>query len=311
MPRIFINYRRDDSAGWVTAIYNELIKHYERDQLFRDIDTIDFGVDFVAAINDAVQQCDVLLAIIGPQWCTITDAAGRRRLDNPNDFVRLEIAAALSRDIRVIPVLVGDAAMPYESELPENIRALSRRNGLVVGDRDFAHHMERLLGVLTRIEQTIIQHLSNSEAKAAILHQKIARNDFDVFLCHNSGDKPAIREINAKLKEQGLYPWLDEEQLQPGLPWQRTLEEQIGTIKSAAVFVGENGHGPWQDMEINAFLREFVSRDIPVIPVILADCLETPDLPIFLHSMTWVDFRKANPDPMQQLIWGITGKKGS
>src|SRR5205807_8082039 len=93
-----------------------------------------------------------------------------------------------------------------------------------------------------------------------------------------------------------------------GLPWKRALEEQIEQIKSAAVLVGKNGRGPWQDMELQAFIREFVSRRCPVIPVVLADAPNKPALPVFLRGMTWVDFRKQDPDPMGQLIWGISGE---
>ena len=138
--------------------------------------------------------------------------------------------------------------------------------------------------------------------------QKAKDEEFDVFLCHNSHDKPQVKEIARQLRAQGLKPWLDEWQLRPGLPWQRTLEAQIEQIKSAAVFVGKNGRGPWQDMELEAFIREFISRNCPVIPVVLADAPDKPQLPIFLRGMTWVDFRKQNPDPMKQLIWGIEGK---
>jgi hypothetical protein len=104
---------------------------------------------------------------------------------------------------------------------------------------------------------------------------------------------------------------LDEWELRPGLPWQRSLEAQIENIKAAAVFVGANGIGPWQHMEIEAFLREFVNRGCPIIPVILPDTLKEPSLPRFLAGMTWVDFRKQFPDPMERLVWGITGKRGS
>jgi DNA helicase II / ATP-dependent DNA helicase PcrA len=132
---------------------------------------------------------------------------------------------------------------------------------------------------------------------------------FDVFLCHNSDDKPEIRKIAAEIKKRKKIYWLDEEQCQPGLPFQRCLEEAIPIVKSAAVFVGENGVGPWQRMEIYAFLQELVDRGCPVIPIILPGCEETPKLPPFIKINTWIDFRQIYPDPMKQLIWGISGKK--
>jgi len=147
------------------------------------------------------------------------------------------------------------------------------------------------------------------DAAAMTIKGKIESNDYDVFLCHHSKDKPSVKSVGERLKEQGILPWLDEWELRPGLPWQRALERQIETIKAAAVFVGPDGLGPWQNVEQEAFLREFVQRECPVIPVILPKCTKVPELPIFLRGMTWVDFRKSEPEPLQQLIWGITGKR--
>jgi TIR domain len=130
---------------------------------------------------------------------------------------------------------------------------------------------------------------------------------FDVFLCHNSEDKPVVKEIAQRLKQRGISPWLDEWELPPGRPWQSLLETQIGAIRSAAVFVGRNGIGPWQQQEIDACLREFVRRGCPVIPVLLRDAPAEPVLPLFLKGMTWVDFRKPDPEPLAQLSWGIMG----
>jgi hypothetical protein len=141
------------------------------------------------------------------------------------------------------------------------------------------------------------------------LERKRAAAEFDVFLCHNASDKPHVREIAARLEERGILPWLDERELRPGEPWQPLLEQQIGSIKSAAVFVGANGVGPWQEQEIYGFLREFVARKSPVIPVLLPDAPAQPALPIFLRAMTWVDFRVQEPEPLARLIWGITGQR--
>jgi hypothetical protein len=137
--------------------------------------------------------------------------------------------------------------------------------------------------------------------------QALPTGEFDVFLCHNSKNKQAIRAIANQLRERGLEPWVDVEQLRPGFPWQRVLEDQIEKIRAAAVFVGEDGFGPWQDLEIAAFIRQFVRRNAPVIPVILPAVREAPKLPVFLEGMTWVDFRNNDPDPLGLLIWGITG----
>jgi hypothetical protein len=135
---------------------------------------------------------------------------------------------------------------------------------------------------------------------------------FDVFLCHNSADKPAVKAIGERLRAAGLKPWLAEWELQPGRPWQKQLEAQIKDIAAAAVFVGKGGEEPWQDLQTQAFLQQFVDRQSSaVIPVILPDYPqdEEPRLPLFLSLFQWVDFRKNEPDPLEQLIWGVTGKK--
>ena len=132
---------------------------------------------------------------------------------------------------------------------------------------------------------------------------------FDVFLCHNSNDKTEVKAVAYKLKELGLVPWLDEWELIPGRSGRKSLEAQIEQVSSAAVFVGKNGIGPWQDEEISAFLYQVKERNCPVIPVLLQSAPEKPNLPPFLIDRVWVDFCKNQPDPISQLFWGIKGQK--
>jgi TIR domain len=135
--RIFMSYRRDETAypaGW---LYDRLADHFGGGQVFKDIDSIELGDDFVEVITSAVGSCDVLLALIGDQWLTITDAHGQRRLDDPDDFVRLEIEAALTRNVRVIPILVDGARMPRAAELPASLARLVRRQALELSPARF------------------------------------------------------------------------------------------------------------------------------------------------------------------------------
>ncbi len=106
MPKTFISYRRNDSASNAGRIYDHLINHFGQGQVFMDVDTIRPGLDFVEVVQEAVGSCDALIAVIGREWLGASEESGRRRLENPEDLVRLEIATALERDIRVIPVLV-------------------------------------------------------------------------------------------------------------------------------------------------------------------------------------------------------------
>jgi tetratricopeptide (TPR) repeat protein len=135
--------------------------------------------------------------------------------------------------------------------------------------------------------------------------------DYDVFLSHNSKDKPAVRQIAEALRDgRGLKVWLDEWDLPPGVPWQDELETIIKTVRSAAVLVGKDGLGPWEMPEMRACLVEMVGRKLRVIPVLLPGMPSAPQLPMFLTQNTWVDLRGGITDEgLDRLQWGITGKK--
>ena len=134
---------------------------------------------------------------------------------------------------------------------------------------------------------------------------------FDVFLSHNSKDKPAVRQIAEALRDgRGLKVWLDEWELPPGVPWQDELEKIIETVRSAAVMIGKEGLGPWETPEMRACISEMVDRKLRVIPVLLPEASPTLKLPIFLRQNTWVDLRGGiTEDGLDRLQWGITGIK--
>ena len=144
MAAIFLSYRRDDSAGWVGRLSEALRRAFGRDAVFMDIDSLAAGDDFAEAIERTVASCDVLLAVIGPQWLRAAKADGIRRLDDEQDFVRLEIATALQRGVRVVPVLVGNARMPGVDELPDPLKALARRQAYELSDRRWDYDVQGL-----------------------------------------------------------------------------------------------------------------------------------------------------------------------
>jgi TIR domain len=148
--RVFISYRRKEASGMAGRLYDRLAARFGDDQVFMDVDNIALGVDFAEVIAQAVSTSRVLLAVIGPSWLTATDQDGRRRLEDPNDLVRLEIAAALERDIRVIPILVEDAVMPRRQELPENLAELADRQALRVRHESFRSDTDQLLAAIER-----------------------------------------------------------------------------------------------------------------------------------------------------------------
>jgi hypothetical protein len=148
--KIFISYRRDDSAGYAGRLFDYLSARFGSRNVFMDIDTIEPGDDFRKVVKNAVGTCDVVLVMIGKRWLDMTDAQGQRLAD-PNDWVRVEVATALADpDIRVIPVLVRDARMPGVNELPEDLRELSWRNAIELSDSRFQHDANKLVGVIER-----------------------------------------------------------------------------------------------------------------------------------------------------------------
>jgi hypothetical protein len=147
---IFISYRRDDSAPYAGRLYDRLTQHFGKGQVFMDIEQIEPGEDFVEVIGRKVGACEAAVVLIGKSWLSAVDGEGRRRLDDPEDFVRLEVAAALKRNVRVLPVLVGGAKMPKVQQLPEPLALLARRNAFDISDSRFHADVDKLIETLER-----------------------------------------------------------------------------------------------------------------------------------------------------------------
>jgi hypothetical protein len=154
VAKIFVSYRRGDASSEAGRITDWLDRHFGEDEVFMDINALEPGVDFVQSIEQAVESIDALIAVIGPSWVDAEDEHGNRRLEDPDDWVRLEIANALRRGIRVIPVLVKSAAMPSAAKLPEDLQPLRRRNALPITERQWRAGIGELIkaldGVVTR-----------------------------------------------------------------------------------------------------------------------------------------------------------------
>ena len=149
--RIFISYRRGDTTIYAGRLFDSLCALAGDDEVFMDIDAIEPGADFVDHIEREVGSCEVLIALIGRDWLDARDAQGERRLDDPDDWVRLELKAGLDRDIRVIPVLVQGASMPRASDLPDDLSRLARRNALEIGDVRWRYDFQRLWEVTEKV----------------------------------------------------------------------------------------------------------------------------------------------------------------
>ena len=151
MSGIYLSYRRMEAGGHAGRLVDYLSRHFGPSSVFRDIDTIRRGEDFSQAIESALNACDVVLVVIGNTWATGTGEDGRCRLDDPKDWVRLEVAAALRRDILVVPVLVEGARLPDPASLPEELRALCQRNACELSDLRWAFDFRELVKDLEQV----------------------------------------------------------------------------------------------------------------------------------------------------------------
>lgn len=171
--QIFISYRRDDSAAESGRIYDRLVQEFGSNSVFKDIDSIPLGINFKHHIDSIIQKCDVVLVIIGQEWSGTQ--AGQSRLDNPRDLVRLEVEAALQREIPVIPVFINNASIESEESLPPSLIELLDRNGISIGhDPHFHPDMNRLIKDLKRIFESqypiqpgLIEEIREAEKKDA------------------------------------------------------------------------------------------------------------------------------------------------
>ena len=155
MGAIFISYRREDSEGHAGRLFEDLREVFGADSVFMDVVGIEPGVDFRKTIDAKVTSCSVLLALMGRQWIDLKTAEGRRRLDDPGDFVRIETAAALRRDIPVIPVLVQGATMPTEAQLPDDLKGLAFRNGVELTHARWESDLQLLVRALSKHVQPL------------------------------------------------------------------------------------------------------------------------------------------------------------
>lgn len=150
-PGVFISYRRSDTGPYALLLKDHLSRRFPQAQVFMDLDSIEAGLDFEEVIRDALSTCHVVIALIGPKWATAADEEGRRRIDDPGDYVRLEIRTALDRGVRVIPVL-ADAAKPLRrQQLPPDLRNLARLSALEISYDRYRYDETRLTTVIAKV----------------------------------------------------------------------------------------------------------------------------------------------------------------
>jgi TIR domain len=277
MSKIVISYRRSDALGTARNIFDRLAAHYGRDSVFMDIDSIPFGIDFREHINEALQECQVLVAVVGPNWLGARDQVPSRIMDE-NDLVRIEVEAALQRRIPVIPILVDQAVMPKVTDLPEGLKDFAFRNAAEVDvGRDFNQHVDRLLrsmdrllagtsGGLSAVEQAAggPDHLTGPEPNlnaADGFKAILSRSKWAQALVANPDQLPEVR-YEASMKS-------DTERIEARLKIElkRKLHDLLRLGKLTA-WGRPEGHRPqrpikpeeWDDIELGFEERDLTSR---------------------------------------------------
>jgi TIR domain/Kelch motif len=172
--RVFVSYRRDDVPDATDRLATSLVKRLGKDQVFLDVDSIDIGAPFAKVVGSWIDRCDALLAVIGRSWLDAKDDEGRRRLENPHDYVRLEIEAGLDRDVRVVPVLIHGTRMPKSSELPESLVPLLDRNAVELSRAHWEFDVDRLVAALDRIR---VHEFEGETAKKGGIDDELAAGE--------------------------------------------------------------------------------------------------------------------------------------
>jgi hypothetical protein len=170
---IFISYRREETAAQAGRLFDHLSSHFGEDRVFMDIDSIAIGADFAKAVIEAVSACNIVLALIGPHWSAITDTKGVKRIDYPQDWVRVEIETALQRDIRVVPVLVDGAVMPLATDLPPSLRPLIRHQALELSHTGFRSQVSRLIVAVDAVFEAGPGQTAEAKAIDRLLHRAV------------------------------------------------------------------------------------------------------------------------------------------
>src|SRR5882724_13598120 len=218
MAGIFISYRRSDSDIAAGRLSDDLSGIFGRGSIFRDVDTLEPGEEYENALDHALNSCAALIAVIGPRWSTITDDNGRRRLEDSNDWVRIEISRALTRRIRVIPLLIG-ATVPQEGDLPTELKPLVKRHAFEISDRHWRQDLELLTqalekipGIARRISADQTTPLTNPPLQASMVERTIRVPD-QAPVRPSSGSRVVAAAVSAVVLTGGAEWYLEVEKL--------------------------------------------------------------------------------------------------
>ena len=279
MSQIFISYRRQDAAEAAGRLHDGLAARFGRDAVFFDMESLTPGADFADAMRQAVETCKLMIVVMGPQWASATGADGRRRIDDPHDFIRAEVAAGLQFDRLIVPVLVDGAQMPPASDLPEDLSRLTHFNALVLGQRDWqddlgvlADAVERHLGLRQAAQPTARRGRSSFLSRlgrawdvltgrgdvgappaptpvpvpsapplAALAASTNQPEPHAVFISYSSLDEALVDRVVAAVEAEGRRCWIAHRDIPHGVvSWAAAIVTAISSSRLAVILLTKN-----------------------------------------------------------------------
>jgi hypothetical protein len=275
--KIFVNYRQEDDPGSAGRVFDWIEREFNPGEVFMDVDGIEPGLNFVRVLEARVSDCDVLLAIMGPHWLNCKDENGNRRIDDVDDFVRIEIVSAIRQRKRVIPVIVGRGIPPKKHQLPDDLKALAELQATWVTHRKFRSDIQSLIpyirGVLGEADKS---RLKDAEAPPLRPVTAGAASYKRAYLCYASKDRREVLKRAQALRLAGIEFFSDLLSLEPGDRWEHKLYEQIRRSDLFLLFWSKAAaDSKWVLREVKVAL-EAQSSSPDLLPDIVPVILETP-----------------------------------
>ena len=265
--RVYISYRRTDTAPFAGRLYDYLVESFGIDQVFMDVDSIRPGVDFVGAIEQAVASCEVLLVLIGSHWLDATDEEGRLRIGDPHDLVRLEIETALHSQIHVVPVLADGSRLPRPQDLPPEIQDLPRRQAFELGNEHFRLDASTLISYLANVLRTRTKQLQRTQtflvprSRIFVSYSHMDQHWLDRLLVH-------LRPLERKGR---LELWSDR-QIRAGDEWREEIKKAINSCQAAVLLISADFMASdfiYND-ELTPLLEAGKKRGVRIIPILVS-----------------------------------------
>jgi len=254
--KIYISYRRFDAEGYAGRFYDMLVGHFGISSVFMDIDSIPLSSDFVSEIQREIKQYDVFLALIGPRWHSDIDEDGNRRIDNPNDFVRIELETAINNGLRIVPILIQDAEMPHPNDLPSSLEKLFHFNAVIIRHDRFMSDVSKLIEAIESVEEKSLDEI-----------QVIEDDPFSVFVSHSTKDRKWVeKEIIKLLTDNNIKPWYSRSSIETSTQWEREILSGMESCDWFLIVISPKAEkSEWVKDELNWALHHRPNRIIPVM----------------------------------------------